>query len=474
MKASTLVIFGATGDLTHRKLIPALFHLFSEKKLPTDFNIVGFAHREESREQHLEGLREALARFHEGFDSSLWQKFKNHLHYVQGEFENIQDYVKLAEYLKQFDPPGSCTNKIFYMATAPNFFPIIIENLESAQVFDLLGDCWKRIIVEKPFGSDLTTAKKLNQLLNSKFDEKEIYRIDHYLAKETVQNIIAFRFANGLFEPIWNKDHIDHIQITVAENFGVENRGGYYDKTGNLRDFMQNHLLQLLALTTMEAPKDFTTDSIRDSRLQALKKLRQYDQNEIKDNIVLGQYEGYQQEPKVDSNSTTDTFTAMKLFTDLEDFKNVPIYLRAGKNLPKRAAFINVFFKEVENSLISNELTVPNILTFHIQPKQTVEISIMVKEPGQELKMKPVNLLFDYDKSFNLEILDAYEKLLLDIIDGVQTFFPRADEVEVSWELIDSILEKRQKLELHTYKVGSWGPTEAEELLNKDGRTWVN
>ncbi len=474
MQASTLVIFGATGDLTHRKLIPALYHLFSENKLPDGFNIVGFARREENREEHLEGLKTALTKFHEGFDPMVWKNFAERLHYVRGDFEQVSDYVKLAEYLKRFDPAESCTNKIFYMATAPNYFPKIIENLESSQVFDLLGDCWKRIIIEKPFGSDLESAKKLNQLVDSKFSEEEVYRIDHYLAKETVQNILAFRFTNGLFEKVWNKDFIDHIQITVAEDFGVENRGGYYDKAGNLRDFIQNHLLQLLALSIMQAPEDLSAEKVRDARLASLQSLKTYHDDEVEKNVVLGQYEGYQSEPKVDPNSKTDTFSALRVFSNLDNFKNVPFYLRSGKNLPTKAAYLNIVFKKSENFLLPDGSNLPNILTFHIQPKQSIEISVFVKEPGQEPKLKKVDLEFDYNKNFKTEIADAYEKLILDLIDGLQTFFPRSDEVETSWEFVEPILKKLDYLAIHVYEKGTWGPKESDELLKTDQREWLN
>lgn len=451
MQASTLVIFGATGDLTHRKLIPALFHLFSEGKLPSEFNIVGFARREENREDHLLGLKKSLERFHEDFRIEVWQDFSERLHYIQGDFDKVDHYIKLAEYLKQFDPPGSCTNKIFYMATAPNFFPTIIKNLESSQVYELLGECWKRIIIEKPFGHDLQSARALNELIDSKFDEKEIYRIDHYLAKETVQNILTFRFKDGVLEQYWNSDFIEHIQITAAEDFGVENRGGYYDEAGNLRDFVQNHLLQLLALVVMDSPEDLTTESIRNSRLKALESLKKLSFEEVKQNLVLGQYEGYQSEPKIKPDSKTETFSALKVIVDLEKFRAVPIYLRSGKNLPTRAAYINVFFKPY------NDL--PEYLTFHIQPKQMIET-----QPAKTLA-----------RSFeNVELGDAYEKLLLDIINGDQTFFPRADEVEAAWKFIDPFIKARNFLELHKYKVKSWGPEAADDLLNKDRRTWFD
>lgn len=481
MEASTLVIFGATGDLTHRKLMPALYHLSSQKLLPKEFNIVGFARRELTNQTFVAGLKESLQSI-QNFDLKTWKDFSKKLFYLQGDFAEKDDYLKLARFLKKFDSPGSCTNKIFYLATAPSYFDDCIRNLEESEVHKLLGDCWFRVIIEKPFGHDLESAKALNKLVDEKFSESNIYRIDHYLAKETVQNILTFRFANGIFEPLWNREYIDHIQITAAEKIGVENRGPYYEESGNLRDIVQNHLLQLLALTTMEQPRDFAAESIRDARLAVLESLRKFQEEDLLNNIVFGQYTkgdlgeqtllGYRQESRVSSRSETDTFTALRLFIDNPRWQNVPVYLRSGKRLADKTVDISILFKEPENRLFPEGATIPNVLSFHIQPDEGISVRIMTKEPGHEMRLAPVSLHLKYEEVFSLPEPEPYEKLVLDIIQGVQTLFPRCDEVEASWDFVDPIIKAKDKLKIYFYPAGSWGPEKAQELIAKDGRGW--
>lgn len=468
-----LVIFGGTGDLSQNKLIPSLLNLYKDKKLPENFLIVGFARREFTHEE----FRDTFKKVSKDKD---WEKFSKKIFYEKGEFDNEKAYLNLEKKLEEFDNKlGACITRFFYLATPPEHYSVILENLRLTKLSEGCGhegSKWTRIIIEKPFGKDLETAKELDRKLAEVFEEKQIFRVDHYLAKETVQNMIAFRFANGIFEPVWNKNFIDHVQITFAEKEGIEGRASFFEGVGMLRDVAQNHLMQLLAAVAMEQPVSFTKEDLRTARAQVVKSIRKFDRSKVDEFIVRAQHNDHKSEVGVSKDSNTETFVAMKLFVDTPRFEGVPFYLRAGKKMKKNIVEISVVFIQTCHILF-REYGCPeigNVITFRIQPDEGINLRVIAKKPGEKVSLNSVDMNFSYKEGFGTKGLEAYEKILLDIFAGDQMLFNRSDELESSWELITNILEGWKKSgKLLTYKPGSWGPKEANDLIEKDGKRWI-
>lgn len=489
MSPFIIVIFGATGDLAQHKLIPALFELYKKGSFGDKFYIVGLARRDMTDIEYARFLGEELGRFND----PMWRKFAKNIYYHQGLFEEKGRYLDLVERLNGFDKEiGACITRLFYLATPPDNYLSILENLKSSKLSNGCGvefekairkdkstvGKWVRVAIEKPFGKDLETAKELDRKLGDIFAEEQIYRVDHYLAKETVQNMIAFRFANSIFEPVWNKEYVDHVQITFKDE-GVGKRGKFFDGVGMLRDVGQNHLIQLLATVAMEQPKSFTKEGIRDARASAIKAIRKIEPSEVGKFVVRGQYAGYRNEPGVAPNSLTETYVAMKLFVDTKRFEEVPFYLRVGKNLTNEKMKIKIVFKQTCHMLFK-EYGCPeigNVLTIKIQPDEGIKMQVIAKTPGSKIELGTVDMSFSYHQAFGGHGGDAYEKLLMDIFQGDQMLFNRSDELESSWGLITEILKGwkvlGEKAKLHIYKKGSWGPIAARDLIEKDGRKWI-
>ena len=469
-----MVIFGATGDLAQNKLVPALFALFKQKKLPDVFFIIGFSRRDYSDDEFRD-------HFGELSQKPEWSDFSKHLYYQNGDFTQEKGYLELTEKLNDFDEKMvACITRFFYLATPPQNYETILNFLSSTKLSEGCGqksNKWTRIIIEKPFGKDLETAISLDGKLAQIFEEKQIFRVDHYLGKETVQNIMTFRFANGIFEPVWNKNYIDHVQITWAEKKGMEGRGNFFDGLGILRDAGQNHLMQLIAAVGMEQPRSFTKEDLRDARANAIKAIRCIKPSEVPSSVVRGQYDGYRSEKDVLLNSDTETFIAMKFFLDTDRFSNVPFYVRAGKKMPKDEVTISIVFLQTCHILFK-EYGCPeigNVLTIRIQPDEGIFLRIIAKKPGAKLALETVDMHFTYKESFEVKGIDAYEKILLDIFSGDQMLFNRSDELASSWKFITDILRgwEKEKPNFPSYKEGTWGPKEADELIKKDGRKWL-
>ena len=487
----TLVIFGASGDLTARKLIPALYHLSKDGQMPADFRIVGFARRAKSAAEWRAELREALGAYSRSqpVDEAVWEVFAQRLDYCQGDLSDAAAYAKLAALIGAFPTPEMRHNLLFYLATSPSLFSVVAGHLHEAQLLHRDGHgYWQRLVIEKPFGHDLVSARNLNHELTRFAHEQQVFRIDHYLGKETVQNILTFRFANSIFERLWNRDAVDHIQITVSEKLGVRMRGGYYEEAGALRDMLQNHLMQVLALVTMEPPVSLDAEPIRDEKVKLLSSVRRLRPEQVADHVVRGQYrEGfvtgneqaaYRDESKVNPQSDVETFVAVKLFIDNWRWAGVPIYLRTGKAMPISASEVRVQFKPTPNVLFAAQcgpLLDANALTLRLQPDEGISLRFTGKVPGVGYGLRPVRMHFSYDTEFGAYTPEAYERLLLDAIAGDATLFIRRDEVEQAWEIVDSIragwagrpLEPRE-----FYPAGNWGPHLADLLLAQSGRTW--
>lgn len=484
----TIVIFGATGDLTHRKLIPALYNLAVDGELPPAVTVVGFARREKKHDDFRRELEEATRRFsRQNVRDEIWKTFAQSIFYHQSDFCDESGYKSLAAELDKIDKErGTRGNRLFYFAVAPDQFEPILKHLKSAGLNEAREGSWARVIVEKPFGSDLASARELNRVVRDSFTEEQTYRIDHFLGKETAQNILVLRFANAIFEPLWNTRYIDHVQITAAETLGVEGRAGYYEGAGALRDMVQNHLLQLLCLVAMEAPTDLSADSIRDEKVKVVRALRRMAEKQVAMDVVRGQYAegaingqpvaGYRAEEKVDPKSTTETFVALRLNIDNWRWWDVPIYMRVGKRLPKSGTEISVHFKKAPLVLFNRESTGENVLVIRIQPDEGISLRMQAKMPGTSFRIEPVKMDFHYGTSFGKASPEAYERLLLDAMSGDATLFARRDEVEEAWAFIDSIenawAAKKDAPALFFYPAGSWGPDEADELLARDGRAW--
>jgi glucose-6-phosphate 1-dehydrogenase len=481
-----MVIFGAAGDLTRRLLMPALYNLAVGKLLPDDFRLVGLARAEMSDEEFRHDLAEHIRTFAAGaFDQSIWDDLVGRMTYVAGNFDDDSAYTRLVEHLGGLESLG---NALFYLATAPDYFAPIAEQIAKVGLTHEKPGVWRRVIVEKPFGHDLGSARELNASLLKILDEQQIYRIDHYLGKETVQNIMVFRFANGIFEPLWNRDHIDHVQITVAETVGVENRGSFYDETGALRDMMQNHLFQLLSFIAMEVPTSFDADALRSEKVKVLDSVRPFTPEQVLHDAVRGQYgpgvlgeksvPGYRQEPNVAPQSETETYVAAKLSIDSWRWAGVPFYLRTGKRLPRRISEVAVQFKRPPIALFRGtpiEEMAPNIMVLRIQPDEGISLQFGAKVPGAALEIGKVNMNFQYKDYFQSAPSTGYETLILDCMIGDQTLFQRADNVEAGWRVVQPILDiwaDRRPRGFPNYEAGSGGPEAGHQLLARDGRVW--
>jgi len=487
-----MVIFGAAGDLTRRKLIPALYNLAKLQLLSREFAVVGVAHTAMSTEDFRKKVDDDLKQFIEGeVDPDLAEWFVRRMHYVTGEFDDQKIYPQLKELLEKADQDHSTHgNYFFYLATAADYFGPIVKNLAANGLMEENNDHWRRVIIEKPFGHDIESAKALNQQLLRVATEKQIYRIDHYLGKETVQNILAFRFANGIFEPIWNRRYIDHIQISVAETVGVGTRGGYYDKAGALRDMVPNHIMQLISLTAMEPPVSFHADAVRDEQAKILHAIQPLSNEEVLTRTIRGQYgegmvEGqkgsaYRSEPGVPPDSRTETFVAMKLLIDNWRWADVPFYLRTGKRLPSRNTHIVIQFRRAPFVLFRDtpvENLMPNQLVLHIQPEEGISLRFAAKAPGPIMRLGAVDMNFEYQDYFGSQPNTGYERLLHNCMIGDATLFQRADMVEAGWCVVSPVLDVWKALpprNFPNYASGSWGPKESEELLERDGRHWRN
>jgi glucose-6-phosphate 1-dehydrogenase len=477
-----VVIFGASGDLTRRKLFPAIYSLAVRNLLPDELAIVGVARSEETDAEFRARMKDAVREFgRDPIDEKVWKRLAEGLHYISTDFAADEGEDELVELLTRLDEErGTQGNRVFYLAVPPGAISTLVEEIGSRRG-ERRG--WTRVIVEKPFGTDRESARRLNEEIHRYFDEREIFRIDHYLGKETVQNMLALRFANGIFEPIWNRQFVDHVEITVAESIGIEGRAAFYESAGAIRDVFQNHLLQLVALTAMEPPIDFTSESVRNEKVKVLHAIRPPGSKRV----VRGQYgpghiegkavPGYREEPGVAPRSTTETFVAAKLYVDNWRWAGTPFYVRVGKRLAKRETTIAIQFKRAPHppfARAASEGVSPNVLLVHIQPDEGVSLGIGAKVPGQWMTLRTVHMDFLYGGAFRTELPEAYERLILDCLLGDATLFTRADEVDEQWALVDSVVAswKRDRTSFPNYDAGTWGPREADELLRRDGRAW--
>jgi glucose-6-phosphate 1-dehydrogenase len=490
----TIVIFGASGDLTARKLAPALYHLFGQRLLPEPVRVVGFARREKSDAAWREELLQAMQQFSrtQPVDRSQWAAFAQNLCYCRGDVTEPAAYQKLAQLLASCGPAPLARNRLFYLATLPSQFGLVVEHLHQAGLLrrDEEPPFWQRVVVEKPFGHDLASAQKLNTELMRFAHEGQILRIDHYLGKETVQNILMFRFSNSIFEQLWSRQSVDHVQITVSEKPGVGARGGYYEEAGAARDVVQNHLLQILALVAMEPPVSLEAEAIRDEKVKLLKSIRPLGPEDVARQVVRGQYfaahldgqpcPGYRQEPKVSPQSNVETYVALKLFIDNWRWSNVPFYLRTGKQMPLSASEVRVQFRPTPHVLFAAQCGPrldANAITLRLQPNEGISLRFNGKVPGASVQVRPVRMHFGYDAEFGAYTPEAYERLLLDALAGDATLFIRRDEVETAWGIVDSIRRAWGAEPLTNrefYAAGTWGPVAADDLVAQSGRLWRN
>lgn len=489
-EASILVIFGAGGDLSWRKLIPALYNLHLEHWLPEDFAILGVDLKPLDEQEFVDHLQEGVRRFSRLGQPKPeeWAQFANKVHYFSADFSDAKAYTALRKKLEQFDTSwGKEANRIFYQATPPSLVQMIVENLSKAGLTQPRQRT--RMVFEKPFGHDLVSARQLNDMITSKFEESQIFRIDHFLGKETVQNILAFRFANALFEPVWDQRYIDHVQITVAETLGVEHRGKYYDHSGALRDMVQNHLMQILCMVAMEPPVSFSDEEIRNKKADVLKAIHPIREGEVSDFSVRGQYDSgqirggtvvaYQQEPDIQPDSSTESFAAIKVLIDNWRWQGVPFYMRTGKRMADDLSEVIIQFKPVPHQSFPTSALKdwqPNRLLIHIQPNEGIQLSFQAKQPGQDFRLDTVKMNFTYEEAFHAVPPEPYETLLLDVLLGDATLFMRADQVEAAWQALEPVLrywEHTKPQNFPNYPAGSWGPKAADDLIRKDGRAWV-
>ena len=491
LPATVIFIFGGSGDLNQRKLAPALYNLYIDGWMPEQFAIVGLGRSQYDDDKFREHLFDGIKQFSRRKDgqNGKWDAFSKNVTYLQMDAEDAASYTKMNDAVKQFATNwNKQPNVIFYLAVAPQLVPDIAKKLgESNACKDAKST---RIVVEKPFGHDLKSAHELNELLAQLFKEDQIYRIDHYLGKETVQNILALRFANLMFEPIWNSNYIDHVQVTVAETVGVEDRGGYYEQSGALRDMVQNHILQLICMVAMEAPVNFEANEIRNKKVDVLNAIRKISKEEVRDFAVRGQYgegwlkgkkvNGYRQEDKVDKHSNVETFVAAKFYIDNWRWHNVPFYVRTGKYMHQKTSVINIQFKPAPHYAFPEEAAEtwrPNRLTISIQPEMDIRLRFQAKRPGQSMTLNPVDMIFSYNDVYEEgHEPEAYETLLLDVMEGNPAQFMRADQVEIAWQVVMPIIEawqQRSPSDFPNYSPDSWGPEDAEALIAKDGHNWI-
>ena len=482
-----LIIFGVTGDLTRRKLMPALYELQKNNQLPKTFHIIGFARRPWTDEILIEKLKDGVNSYSRdvNIENRVVEKLFESTRYVQSTFEEVSGYVELNKLLKQLN----ARNILYYLATPPDAYIGIINNIGKAGLIEG-NNGWSRIVIEKPYGVDIDSAKNLEKEVHKVFSEEQVYRIDHYLGKETVQNILVFRFANGIFDPLWDRKYVDNVQITVSETVGVGTRAGYYEKVGVIRDMFQNHLLQLLSLTAMEAPVSFNPEAVRDEKVKVLRALRPIKDKSAIKNTFRAQYvsgflngekiKGYKEEDGVAANSTTETFLISRLYVDNWRWAGVPFYIRSGKCLPRRTTSIAIHFKQIPLSLFNWHNMAgeaPNVLVLNLQPDEGIKLSFGAKIPGPVNEIAPVNMDFSYHESFGETPPDAYERLLLDSILGDATLFTRSDEVNYQWEFISNIINAWEKYpisNLPVYEAGTWGPPGADFFIGADKRKWYN
>jgi glucose-6-phosphate 1-dehydrogenase len=479
--ATTISIFGASGDLAHRKLVPALYQLHRKGRLPEGLRVVGFSRSPLDDDGFRDSLREGMEKLaDEKPDDAAWREFARRISYVSGDIGKDEDFHELDEYLSRIESElGGCEGRIYYLSVAPRFFGPAVRRLGAAGLAQQ-RDGWRRLVVEKPFGRDRESAHGLTQLIQSVFREDQTFRIDHYLGKDTVQNLLVFRFSNTIFEPIWNRNYIDHVQITVAEDVTVGHRAAYYERNGVLRDMFQNHLLQLLALTAMEPSVTFEADALRNEKAKVLHAIRRSDVDAVAEMSVRGQYEDYRNEVGVDAASQTATYAALELYVDNWRWQGVPFFLRSGKGLARKTSEIVVWFKRPPHPLFMTQgrRELRNTLSMCLQPDEGVHLKFEAKIPDREIDTQPVTMEFHYATAFGgSRIPDAYERLLLDILDGDAALFTRADEIDTSWEVIDPILgawDRPGAPPLEIYPRGSWGPPSADRLIRNRGGHWIS
>jgi glucose-6-phosphate 1-dehydrogenase len=486
----SIVIFGASGDLTARKLIPAFYHLCKEKQMPSTFRIIGFARREKTDASWRAELRTALDQYSrtKPVDEKVWQEFSANLFYCRGDLSDAAAYKQLEERLTAFGSGPLRENLLFYLAVSPSQFGEVIEQIHRAGLLNREGGGWQRVVVEKPFGHDLVSAQALNRELTRFVHEQRVCRIDHYLGKETVQNILMFRFSNSIFERLWDRNLIDHVQITISEKPGVGQRGGYYEEAGALRDMVQNHMLQVLALMAMEPPVSLEAEAIRDEKVKLLKSIRPLRPEDVAKQVVRGQYfagavdgqpvPGYRQEPKVKADSNVETYAALKLFIDNWRWSGVPFYLRTGKCLRQSLSEVRIQFRPTPHVLFAaqcGQQLDPNAIALRLQPDESIYLRFNGKVPGMSLGVRPVRMNFSYNAEFGAYTPEAYERLLLEAIAGDATLFLRRDEVETAWKIVDSIRagwDGQPLTNREFYAAGTWGPVAADDLLAQGGHVW--
>jgi len=488
-----VVIFGATGDLTGRRLAPALYNLGREGLLPPNFSLVGFARREKSHREFRDEIKKNVSTYSrvKPIDEPFWKNFQEQVFYHRSEFDDDEGYASLAKFLENLDSRYATRgNRVFYLSVQPKFFPLIIEKLHrSGLIYDVhkVKDKWSRVIIEKPFGKDSASADTLQKDISQHLDESQTYRIDHYLGKETVQNLLVFRFANSIFESLWNYRHVDHVQITVAEDIGIGTRGHFFEEEGLLRDIVQNHMMQLLSLVAMEPPVSLSAGAIRDEKVKVLQSIRPLNPADFDQHVIRGQYgagfingkevSAYRKEQDVSPSSNIETYAAVRFFIDNWRWAGVPFYLRGGKRLPKRVTEIAIVFKDAPGVLFqqNNKRSEQNVLAIRIQPDEGIAMKINCKVPGPSSPIQPVKMDFRYGSYFGQSPPEAYERLIWDCILGDSTLFARADEVAQSWEIFTPLLHywaEHPPKDFANYASGSWGPKAADEMIAKDGRAW--